>query len=269
MKNLIRNGGFERGNVDFWTGYDCAALGVTGSPTYKGSYAGSLTCDNVNKPYIMPNDFIALTEGETAFFEAWVRPSHSDTVSFKAKYYDEGLTEIAELTYESLPMAVGSWHNVMWALTGVRDAVYVKPLIEYNAVATGKYLLIDNVLMYKFDRTQLTGLVLSMEEQSGISSAGTIYGDYMIAFPYREVEFSLYVATSAGAAETLDVTIESYIGHGIAMTKPIVTFEQVTAGADYQVVVLSEGLGSKIRTKSVIGGAPTDITYNVVAKLKA
>jgi len=267
MKNLIRNGGFERGTTDFWTAYDEKSFGVVATPVHKGSYAGKLVCDGSNKPYIMTNDYIPVTVGETFYFEAWLRASGLYIAEIQAVYYDEALNEIDEVMIDNFNPGTTSYTQRIWSISGVEGAIYMRPKIFLDRTTVDNYLLVDGVMMYQFKPEEVIGGACLMIEEENISSTGTYYSDYFIVAPFKEAEFKLYVATCAGTGETLDVKILS-IGNFDKVEHDIATFTQVTATDNLQVLLVTAGLGTKIRVEAVVGGTPTDIDFYVVAIFK-
>jgi hypothetical protein len=267
MKNLIRNGGFERNTTDFWTAYDEKSFTVVATPVHEGSYAGKLVCDGSNKPFIVTNDYIPVTVGETFYFEAWLRASGMYVAEICAVYYDEALNAIAEVLIDRSNPGTTSYSQKLWSISGVEGAVYVKPIICLDLTTLDEYMLIDGVMMYKFNPEEVIGGACLMIEEAGIHLAGSHFSDFFMVAPFKEAEFKLYVNDCAGAAETLDVKIVSRGNFGTC-ERDIATFEQVSAPDNLQTIVISEGLGTKIRVEAVVGGNPTDIGFYVVAIFK-
>lgn len=267
MKNLIRNGGFERGTIDFWTAFDEKSFAVVATPVHKGSYAGKLVCDGANKPYIMTNDYIPITIGETMYLEAWLRSSGMYIAEIYAVYYDEGLTEIDAVLIDHSNPGTTSYAQKIWSIAGIEGAVYMKPKIYLDHSTVDDYLLIDGVMMYKFSPEEVIGGACLMIEEENISSSGSHFSDFFIVAPFKEAEFKLYVETCTGTSETLDVKVVSR-GNFDTCEHDIVTFAQVTTSDVLEVVTITEGLGTKIRVEAVVGGTPTDIDFYVVATFK-
>lgn len=267
MKNLIRNGGFERGDIAFWTAYDAKSFAVVATPVHKGSYAAKLVCDGSNTPYIMSNDYIPISVGDIFYIEAWLRASGLYVAQIHAVYYDEGLNVIENVLIDSSNPGTTSYSQKLWVIPGIQGAVYVRPKIYLNHTTLDDYLLIDGVLMYKFDPEEVIGAACMLAEETNISSAGSYYGDFFIVAPFKEAEFKLYVGTSAGNVETLDVKVVSR-GNFNTVDHDIATFTQVTESDILQVLLVTAGLGTKIRVEAVVGGTPSDIDFYVVAIFK-
>lgn len=267
MKNLIRNGGFERGTIDFWTAYDAKSFAVVGTPVHKGSYAGKLVCDGSNNPYIMTNDYISITVGNTFYFEAWLRASGVYISEIYAVFYDEALNVIDEVLIDHSNPGTTSYTQKVWSIGGIEGAVYMRPKIYLDTTTVDEYMLIDGVMMYKFSPEEVIGGVGLMIHEDDIHTTGSHFSDFFIVAPFKEAEFKLYAPYCTGANVTLDVKIMSRGNFG-TVERDIATFEQVTASDDLQIIVISEGLGTKIRAEAVVGGSPSDVAFYVTAIFK-
>lgn len=269
VRNLIRNGGFERGDISFWTGYDAKIFTVSIYHPYKGTYCGLVIADGVHEPYIMSNDYIELSLGEIAYFECYLRSVDMFSVGIEAVYYDENLDEIETIVYERLNPGTSNYEQALVAISGIDGAKYVRPKIHMLDDTNDRYLKIDNVLMYKFKPGNVMASEIVMMNEVNITGAGNKHGKWVLVPAFKEAEFILWVDACAGTDETVDVSIESRfsrdnhdIDHSIA------TFNQITSPAQHQVLVVTAGLGMKIKALAAVGGSPTDVDILVVGRFK-
>ena len=269
MKNLIRNGGFERGTTDFWTAFDAKAFTADTTLPYKGTYNGKLVVNGGDKPYIMLNDYIPLTVGEIAYFECYLRSVDMFSVSIKAVYYDENLDEIETIVYDTVNPGTSAYAQIIVAISGIDGAAYVRPMIYMDDANDDRFVRIDNVSMYKFIPEEVMAFERLMIDVENIASAGTYYSDWLLVPAFKEGEFILWVDDCAGTSETVDVTIQSRLSFdGLDLDHDIATFTQVTSGVAQQVLIVTAGLGIKIRAKAVIGGSPTNVDVLVAGRFK-
>jgi len=267
MKNLIRNGGFERGTIDFWTAFDKKSFGVVATPVFKGSYAGKIVCDGANNPYLMTNDFVPLAIGEIAYFEAWIRANVMCSCYLRVEYYDEQLEVIETVTYESFNPGTSGYVQELQVISGIEGAVYCKPYLYLAHSTVDDYFLVDNVSMYKFTPEDMMCGVRLMDDRDSLTTSGTYNSPWSVVSGFREATFLLYVGTLTGTADTLDVTIESQSNFK-SNEYVLVTFEQVTASDNEHVIVITEGLGTKIRVNAVLAGSNLDCDYWLEAVFK-
>lgn len=268
-RNLIRNGGFERGNLNFWTAYDEQNFYVQNVNVHKGTWAGDVVCNGSDKAFIMPNDYIELVEGEMAYFELYAKVNAAMQAVIKMVYYDEGLNEVAEVEYPAETMSTSVFTQILIPVSGIHGARYVRPKIQAGLITFGRTLTIDNVLMYKFSPNEVMAMDIFMYEGIGLTGEGSFYSEWFLAGFFREVTLSLLVSSCAGAPSVLDVTLQSRLSMGTyGYDTPIATFETVSAAPTFQQIVLNEGLGSKVRIRGFVTGIATDVTYRVSGHFK-
>lgn len=267
VKNLVRNGGFERGDTQFWAAYDAKSFTVVAAPVQRGTYAGKIVCMAGEYPYLIPNDYFELTVGEIAYFEAYVHGSHMMSAYLRVEYYDEGLNAMETVTYESFNPATTGFTKVMEPISGIDSAKYCRPYIFLLDDNEDHFMVVDSVLMYKFRPEDAMGGVREMDNRETLDSAGTYTSDWYFVAPYKEAEFKLYVGTLTGTSDTLDVTIESKSPFS-SCEHVIATFTQATSSDNLQIIVISEGLGTKIRVKAVLAGTNLDCDYYVIGTYK-
>lgn len=267
MKNLIRNGGFERGTTDFWTTSGAKSFEVVDTPVHKGDHAGKITCDGANYPLVIPNDYIPMQVGESAYYEAAVRANGLYSAYLRVEYYDEGLSVIETVTYASFNPGQSGYEQVLEVISGIEGAIYCRPYLYLAHDTEDDYMLIDNVAMYKFSAEDSIGAVRLMDEREELDTANTYTSPWSIVMPYKEAAFTLYVGTLTGTTDTLNVTIEAKsIFHSNEVV--IATFEEATSSDDQQTIVLTEGIGTKIRVKAVLAGTSLDCDYWLEAVFK-
>lgn len=267
MKNLIRNGGFERGTIDFWTAFDMKSFTAVATPVHKGSYAGKIVCDGANNPYLMPNDYIPLQVGETAYFEAMVRANGMYSAYLRVEYYDEGLGSIETVTYDSFNPGTSGFAQVLEVISGVEGAMYCRPYIYLDHSTEDDYMVVDNVLMYKFLPEDVIGEARLLDDREGLTSAGNYNSSWSVVLPFKEAAFTLYVPTLTGTSDTLDVKITARTPFK-SVDLDVATFTQVTSSDTLQTLIVTAGLGAKIRVQAVLAGTGLDCDYWVIAIFK-
>ncbi len=266
-RNLIRNGGFERGDTSFWTAAGVSAFEVVGSPTYKGDYAGKATRGALGWATVFPNDYIPISLGEELFYQAYVRVSHSGNCMLTARYYDEGLVDVGSSLIATEYVLDNVWKEFLTAIPGKDNAMYVRPELQYSDATTGRYILIDNVQAYKLNPQNVIAHNQMLYAITNLTTGGTLYGDWFVSAAFTQAEFDLNITTFTGGSPLLKVTIESELRYGGARNT-IATFNDVTSDSDDQKLVITAALGMKLRVKAVASGAVTSISYSVDAMFK-
>lgn len=267
MKNLFRNGGFERGTIDFWTAVGEKSFTVISSPVHKGTYAGKLVCDGSNKPYIMTNDYIPITIGEIAYYEAWVRANGMYIAQLRVDYFDEGLELMDTIAYKEFNPGTTGYSQVLEVISGIEGSVYCKPYVFLDHTTLDDYMLLDNAIMSMLVPNELIAREVMLDKRENLTSVGSYFGDECISAQFREGEFYLYVDTFSGTSKTLDVSIKSRLPWEYR-DRTIATFTQVTTSGNAQTLVVTAALGSKLRVEAVLAGTSLDCDYYVNAVFK-
>lgn len=266
-QNLIRNGGFERGNIDFWTGRNGSAFEVITSPVHEGTYAVKIVAQVGASPTITPNDYLELGLDETAALELWLRGSHAEGVHLWMYFYDAELNQVKSFRVEPFNLSTTVYVQYLFDVSGVEGTKYFKPLIYFNASTIGAELYLDSVSMYKSDPKTSAGRTHEIYSSGTLNSPGTLYSDKFYVAPFTQGEFTLWVDSCTGSSETVDVTIESK-GLFDEEWHTIASFAQVTTSDVLQTLVVTAGLGGVLRAKTVIGGTPSTVDLDITGTFK-
>lgn len=265
--NMIRNGGFERGTLDFWHGTNYSAFEVITSPVKEGTYAAKIVAQAGPSPTISPNDYLEMGLDETAALELFLRGSHAEGVHLWMYHYDEELNQISSFRVEPFNLSTSQYVQYLFEISGMEGSKYFRPLVYFNASTVGAELYLDNVSMYKSDPNTVAGRSHEIYSSGTINSAGTYYSAMFYVAPFTQGEFKLWVDTCIGTSETINVTIESK-GLYDEQWHTIATFVQVTSSDVLQVLLVTAGLGSILRAKAVIGGTVTTIDFDITGTFK-
>jgi len=265
MKELIRNGGFERDTLDFWEVY----LGtgeVVNTDKHTGYHSVKLTCGSINTVYLYTADYIDVSPYELYRVLTWHK-----NVSWTMV---EGYVEFLDSDHQTIPNCNISMFKKTGTYDWIRtesfiaipsDASYAK--IAYHAIGTdGTYGYIDSVSLSQIKPSNVSvrhDLILKVED---LTTTGTYYSDEFFTGMWKEAIFGLNCTSLAGSSPTLDVSIETYIPD-VDMWVDLTSFTQLTgSGSEHKLV--TEGLGWLSRVKYVLGGSPTDCDFKVGVVLK-
>lgn len=266
-KNMIRNGGFERGNTDFWDGQNGSAFEVVTTPVHAGTYAVKIVAQTGPSPTIKPNDYFEIGLDETAALELWLRGSAAAGVHLWMYFYDEELILIKSFRVVPFNLSTTEYVQYLFDISGIEGSKYFKPMVYFNATVIGQVLYLDSVSLYKSDPKTSAGRTHQIYKSGTLNSAGTYYSDMFYVAPFTQGEFKLWVDSCLGTSETVDVTIESKSLYD-EQWHTIATFTQVTVSDVLQVIVLSAGLGGVLRSKTVIGGNPSSVDLDITGNFK-
>jgi len=270
MRNLIRNGGFERGTIDFWTGYDTTSFAVSTTTPYKGTYCGLLTSNGVSDPYVMCTDFISVAEGEEFVFEGFFRKSSgagATSASIYVVYYDEGLDEITTEYYDTVNLHDTTYDPITLVISGHQASCYMKVKIVFETSSITEGLLLDNLSLSRIDIRKVAGVTKTMMDRISYNSFGIHYSELFIAALYKEGVFSMRCTGITPATGRLDLIVQTW-DRASRIWVDIATFTQISAAITEQVLIVTAGLGEIIRVKEEISGATSIISYKLLGMLK-
>jgi len=255
VKELIRNGGFERGNLDFWKVTKGSAV-IVSDVKKRGEYSAKLICGSDNYAFLCSKDYIAVIPFALYKFTGWVKSVSYTSAQIYISVHDSDYQDIPE----------GS--SLIWNKSGTFDWTFAEgwfvapieasylTLHFHNAGNSGTYGYVDSISLQEADLSKIAVYTKELLKKQNFTSTGTFYSDEYFSGIWKYGEFYLDVSSLTGTDPTLDVTIQAY-DPSTELWKDIVVFDQAT-GASSQLKVATAGLGWKIRVKYVTGGSLTD-----------
>lgn len=262
VRNLIRNGGFERGDTSFWTGGDHGGFVVSEVQKYKGRYSGKLSGGVATAPYIMNNDFIRIAPGEAFILRGYAYPSEYYVLTPQILYYDEGLSLIETQDLIARTIGTAQWTGFGAVVSYTRDAEYFKLKLKQVHVGEAQYTYWDNLSLYKIEVKEVIGEITEIFPLLYMEGEITEYGEYFPVIGYKEAVFTLNVTAKTSETGTLDVTVQTYDKYN-DLWHDIASFSQVTTVLGSQVLVVTAGIGEIIRCKLDQGGTEPGFTAGV------
>lgn len=275
IKELIRNGGFERGNFDFWE-FTPAVFTIDTVEKNRGTYAvecmtaGAGTNDIYSKDYIKVNPF------ELYQYVVWIKNTNMSTIDLQVQLLDSDLTEISKITLETIASPQG-WTKHLEYVDIPEDCYYVRFWIHNTAVGIAQMWL-DDVSMHILDISRIFVQDDEMIKVVNETTKHTVTGDDFFTGIWKEAEywFALTSFTETGGANpvTLDVKIQTW-DKALYTWRDAMVFQQKSCGASGSVTTqeykrLTGNLGWKQRVSYTTAGAGTigdcDFKVGVVYK---
>ena len=265
VKELIRNGGFERGNLDFWK-VTHGSVNVVSDVKKRGNRAAKFICGAFGVVELDNKDYIEVTPFSLYKFTGWFKNVNLTKMQVLVFFYDSDIQHISggDLT--------------LWEKSGTYDWTFAEEWftvpVESSYIAlgiagtgsSGEYGYIDSISLQEADLSKLAVYTRELLSKTNFTSTGTFYSDEYFSGVWKYAEFYLNVTSLTGTDPTLDVTIQAY-DPSTGLWKDIAVFEQVTS-SDTQLKVATAGLGWKVRVKYTTGGSLTDGDFIVGAVFK-
>ena len=265
VKELIRNGGFERGNLDFWEVVE-GNIGIDSGVKKRGNYSAKMICSNDGYAYFRYKDFVEVTPYTIYKFSGWLKSVSLQAMNVYITFCDsdyeaiQGSTQNIYLKNNTFDWTLGTgWICVQ------EEGSYLRLHILGSGLA-GTYGYVDSFSLQELDIHRISVYTKELLRKENFTSTGIFYSDEYFSGIWKYGEFYLNVSSLTGSSPTLDVTIQAY-DPSTTVWKDIVVFDQATA-AGSQLKVATAGLGWKLRVKYVTGGTITDCDFVVGAVFK-
>jgi len=265
MKELIRNGGFERDTLDFWEVY-LGSAEVTNADKHAGYHSVKLTTGSINTAYLQNTDYIEVSPYELYRILTWIKSISWSYIEGIIYFYDSDYQSISDMDLLMFKeLGTYDWKKMEYYFSVPTEASYMS--VVYKAVGTeGAYGYLDSISLSQMDIQDIAAMHIALLEVKNLTTTGTYYSDEFFIGMWKEAIFGLNCSSLAGSSPTLDVSIEVYIPD-VDIWITALTFNQLT-GAGSEVKSLSDLQGWLLRIKYVLGGSVTDCDFSVGTVLK-
>lgn len=259
-KELVRNGGFERGDEEFWEGVGVTSIEVLAAAKKYGVYGCKVISSGQAYGYLQFKDFIAVEPFSVYTMSAWVYNSTTRNVAFLIREYDSDLNQIKAVMLTS--NSIGTTYAQIKDYYVVSEfASYIQINVVQATFSSGDYSYVDSVSLREIPAGDISAdkqLLISVINET---TSHTVYGEEFFAGIWKEAEYQLYCSSLTGTSPTLDVTVQAYDPE-TAQWRDAMVFQQLTAaGSEYK--GLTSALGWKQRIKYVTTGTLTDCDFKV------
>ena len=275
-KELIRNGGLERGDFEFWE-LETGAMVISIAEVHTGSYSLYFgTSGGVAKINI--KDYIMVSPG--AIYKASIWLYNVDLTVSAVVYilfYDSNKTKLDEYGKIGETVGTGAWEHIVGHAEVPEGAVYAR--VSMWATGAGEqYGYIDELSLQEIDLSKISVTKKELITVINETTKHTVTGDEFFSGIWKEAEYffdlTSFTETVGANPVTIDVKIESYDPETDTWRDAMV-FQQKSCPASGNVTTqeykrLVGGLGWKQRVSYTTAGAGTigdcDFKVGVVYK---
>jgi len=264
-RELIRNGGFERGNLDFWR-YIHGSAEVVTDVKKRGTYATKITSGSSGLVELQHKDYVEIVPYAVYKHTGWYKSVSFNTFKALASYYDCSKVHIQGGDI-ALWQKTGSFD---WTLVDVwfvvpEEASYL--LFDIVGLgSSGTYGYVDSLSLQEVDLSKIAVYPKELLSVEDLPLPGTYYSDEYFSGVWKYAEFYLNVTSISGTNPKIDIVIQAY-DPSTGLWKNIVEYDQVTSTGS-QLKVATAGLGWKIRVKYTIHSDTSDADFVVGAIFK-
>ena len=276
-KELIRNGGFERGDTEFWESEDVLSIEALAAAKKYGIYGCKVISDGSVSGKLQIKDFIPISYKELLNLSLWIKNSTIHNIIIRINEYDCDKQYMGYL--DIISKTVGTVFDFLNDIYLCRIGVsYIKISIIQDSFSLNNYSYIDSVLLKAIN---IFDLFADSEELINITNETikhTVNGPEYFTGIWTEAEYffdlTSFTETVGANPVTIDVKIESYDPETDTWRDAMV-FQQKSCPASGSVTTqeykrLVGGLGWKQRVVYTTAGAGTigdcDFKVGVVYK---
>lgn len=253
---LIRNNGFESGDLSFWEHTGDGALTLDDTNAKYGTYCGKIALGGGESAYIVNSDYIKIGINQPLVLSAWVKGSGTCVAWMHVKQYDAGLNLIDESEYGVLYLTT-SYQNILNAITPLQESVYVKVGLKVGGSGAARDVYVDDMTVRVMSGDVVLKSVCLIETLDGISASGdsSMFPSVMDGFSEYVAELDASIFT--GGTPTANITVCELDQSGNEIV--LATFAEIT-GAANQRVAMSAPMGHSLYVKYVLTGTTLVLT---------
>lgn len=257
--NLMRNAGFERGDLDFWVSAGDGSAVVSDADPMYGTYHAVVTVAMGDGHALYSADYIPIVFGQIMVFN-WYALSTGGGQTYARFYeYDSDLNLLAttdrrggdaSVSYKQYQAMLSPQPNTEYVRIGVYVYADEAPAVFKVDSCYASTLSGDDPLVYRIEIASIAGAV------SSFNTSLTPYD--MLGFDsyYADIDCTVL----AGTNPTLDLTVCETDVYG--NEKVLGTFAQLNA-VGHERITIDRPIGDGMYVKYVEGGTWTNCTFDV------
>lgn len=255
--NLIRNGGFERGNEDFWESSGSGAFSIdTGTPKH-GVYCGLIEVNSGQNLTLLSKDYIPIRFAQKLFVSYYIKSDTSAAYRTVFYEYDDDLNLIATTNEDSMT-STGSYVQNESIFTPNSSTEYVRVAVYVVAMSATPHVRIDTCNVSMLEPTDRILYALEIADLSGVAASGNTSATPFNLLGFDEYYAEIDVTQVLGTTPTCDIEVcetDQYDNERV-----LGTFTQITAVTD-QRVGIARPIGKGMYIKYVVSGTTPQFTF--------
>ena len=257
--SLIRNGGFERGNTQFWEVIQGGTLEIDNTNQKYGNYCGKFTASGTSGGAILSSDYVDVKPYQIVDTIFYMKTAASRSAYLILYTYDADYSFIESQTGVLITMD-GTYKRLHDQFMVPAGCAYVRFGIKLYDSAPDEVFYIDGAgLDIVSSDGGLSGEMELLPYGAYTASGNTLYdADDMRQFSTYYAQ--LYCGNVSGTSPTLDVEIREQTAccHSLLVG----TFSQFTAAGDER-IALNNAQGKWMYVTYTIGGTNPEFDFRV------
>jgi len=257
--NLIRNGGFELGNTDFWSVEGNATLEVVPTSDMSGNYMLKVTAGSLSDVYVIHDDYLPVQAGSIVNVSGLFKSASNLDISPYLYFYDSDYSYIGK-SYQVYKEMDGNVQSISSDIYVPNRTAYVRVAFKIWSPYSGDILYADSINANMLGQSQGLYRLEEVFNESGVTSSGSTSSDKRDMKACSEFYADMKVTSSSGSSPTLDV--EVWERSPTYKDFKVGTFTTAT-GITEERIKLSNCTGSQLFIKYTIGGTNPSFSFKV------
>ena len=255
--SLIRNGGFERGNTDFWEVLNNATFEVSTVSPLQGTYCGKITSPGSTYPVVLCADYIDVKPYQILDGILYCKSATTRQVQTIAYYYDVDYSLISTETGQ-LVSNDGTYKLISGQFRVPAGCAYARFGIKIRTTYSGEIFYLDGAGLEIIGSESALSGVIELLPYDTYTASGSTYYDAKSMMQFSSYYAGLNCYSVSGTSPTLDVTVKEVDIFNIEVV--IGSFTTVTAATEER-IDLPRCLGRQVYLSYTIGG--TDPSFDL------
>ena len=256
--SLIRNGGFERGNTDFWSVETDGTLEISDTDQKYGGFCGKYIAGATANEYIINNDYIEVNPFDLLGLFLWIKSNTARSIYPCMYTYDAD--------YSFIGVVKGMYRNMTGAYLNINTQIPIPEGVAYVRVGFQVQTAADEVFYFdgysanilKADRILSGGALLA--DLAGVTTSGNTQGDRKDLQMYNTFEGEIMCNYASGGDTTLDVRV--YEVNLASIAQLVGTFTQITTTTEEN-ITLTHCTGRQLYIEYDISGTSPYFEFKV------
>ena len=264
-KELLRNGSFERGTLDFWEAYLSSAE-IVNTEKKRGTYSAKIITSGYGWAILRSKDYIEVVPHALYKHTGWYKNPTLTKMKAMIAFFDSDRDNIqnADITLWEKSGTFDWTMGEGWFVVPT-EASYLRFYVIGEA-SQNNYGYVDCLSLQEVDLSKIAVYPKELLRVEDLPLPGTYYSDEYFSGVWGYSEFYLNVTSISGTDPKIDIVIQAY-DPSTGLWKDIVEYDQVTSTGS-QLKVATAGLGWKIRVKYTIHSDTSDADFVVGAIFK-
>lgn len=253
--NMIRNGGFESGDMTFWTISGGGTVTIDDTNPKYGIYCLKAVASYGTAAIALNNDYVEVDVLQPVYASIWVKPSAQSDIALIIYEYDANLDQVGMTEHKLRSTTANHYQMVTMPIVGA-NTVYARVGIKCGAVMGLSDVYIDGVVLSTISHEKGSVVTSQIAELANLTGSGDTSGTPAHLMGFGSYQAHLNCTVCTGTAPTVDVSVceLDYYGREIVLG----SFTQFNAVGG-ETISINPPLGNGMYVKYTEGGVWTEV----------